>query len=72
MDLAFPGALVLMVLLSALITGQVAGDGRSDWLRGGQLLAIYLVLALSYFLCRPRPPRTENAPIRAERDASGL
>jgi Ca2+:H+ antiporter len=49
MDLAFPGALVLMVLLAALITGQVAGDGRSDWLRGGQLLAVYLVLALSYF-----------------------
>ena len=49
MDLAFPAGLVLTVLLSVLITGQVAGDGRSDWLKGTQLLAVYLVLALTYF-----------------------
>jgi Ca2+:H+ antiporter len=49
MDLAFPAGLVLMVLLSALITAQVAGDGRSDWLKGLQLLAVYLVFALTYF-----------------------
>ena len=49
MDLAFPAGLVLTVLLSALITGQVAGDGRSDWLKGIQLLAVYLVLGLAFF-----------------------
>ena len=49
MDLAFPTGLVLIVLLSVLITGQVAGDGRSDWLKGMQLLAVYLVLGLSFF-----------------------
>jgi Ca2+:H+ antiporter len=49
MDLAFPAGLVLIVLLSVLITGQVAGDGRSDWLKGMQLLSVYLVLALTYF-----------------------
>jgi Ca2+:H+ antiporter len=49
MDLAFPGGLVLMVLLSVLITGQVAGDGRSDWLKGVQLLAVYVVLGLTFF-----------------------
>jgi Ca2+:H+ antiporter len=27
-------------VLSVLITGQVAGDGRSDWLKGVQLLAV--------------------------------
>ena len=32
-----------------LVTGQVAGDGRSDWLKGMQLLAVYLVLALTFF-----------------------
>jgi Ca2+:H+ antiporter len=36
-------------LLSVLITGQVAGDGRSDWLKGVQLLAVYLVLGLTFF-----------------------
>ena len=49
MDLAFPPGLVLMVILSALITAQVAGDGRSDWLKGLQLLAVYLVFALTFF-----------------------
>jgi Ca2+:H+ antiporter len=49
LDLAFPVGLVLMVLLSVLITGQVAGDGRSDWLKGMQLLAVYLILGVTYF-----------------------
>jgi Ca2+:H+ antiporter len=49
MDLAFPAGLVLIVLLSVLIMGQIAGDGRSDWLKGTQLLAVYLVLALTFF-----------------------
>ena len=41
--------LVPTVLLSVLITGQIAGDGRSDWLKGMQLLAVCLVLGLSFF-----------------------
>ncbi|MNO09319.1 hypothetical protein D3C81_2324070 [compost metagenome] len=49
MDLTFPGGLVLSVLLAVLITGQVAADGRSDWLKGVQLLAVYLILGLAYF-----------------------
>ncbi len=49
MDLAFPPGLVLTILLSVLITGQVAGDGRSDWLKGAQLLAVYLILAVTFF-----------------------
>jgi len=49
MDLAFSPGLVLIVLLSVLITGQVAGVGRSDWLKGMQLLAVYLVLGLTFF-----------------------
>ncbi|HEX5635329.1 MAG TPA: calcium/proton exchanger [Gemmatimonadales bacterium] len=55
MDLAFRGGLVLAVLLSVLITGQVAGDGRSDWLKGVQLLAVYVILGLTYFFA-PAPP----------------
>jgi Ca2+:H+ antiporter len=49
MVLALPVALVLTVLLSVLILGQVAGDGRSDWLKGMRLLAVYLVLGLTFF-----------------------
>jgi Ca2+:H+ antiporter len=49
MDLAFPRGLVLTVLLAVLITAQVASTGRSDWLKGVQLLAVYLVLGLTFF-----------------------
>jgi Ca2+/H+ antiporter len=48
-DLAFQSVLVLSVFLAVLITGQVASDGRSDWLKGVQLLVVYLVLGLTYF-----------------------
>ena len=49
MDLLFGTGLVVAVLLSVLITSQVAGDGRSDWLKGVQLLAVYLILGLAFF-----------------------
>jgi Ca2+:H+ antiporter len=38
-----------------LILGQVAGDGRSDWLKGVQLLAVYLVLGLTFFFVPSAP-----------------
>ncbi len=56
MDLAFPAGLVLTVLLAVLITGQVAADGRSDWLKGMQLLAVYLVLGLTFFFIPSASP----------------
>ena len=55
MGLAFSAGLVLSVLLAVLITGQVAGDGRSDWLKGVQLLAVYLILGLAFFFTPDAP-----------------
>jgi Ca2+:H+ antiporter len=55
MDLAFSGGLVLTVLLAVLITGQVAGDGRSDWLKGAQLLVVYVILGLAFFFAPGTP-----------------
>jgi Ca2+:H+ antiporter len=49
MDLLFPGGLILTVFLSVLITGQIAGDGRSHWLKGAQLLAVYVLLGIAFF-----------------------
>jgi Ca2+:H+ antiporter len=49
LNLAFPPGLVLAVLLSTVITAQITGDGRSNWLEGAQLLAVYLVLGFTYF-----------------------
>lgn len=57
MDLAFQGGLVLVILLAVLITGQVAGDGRSDWLKGLQLLAVYLVMGLAFFYVPTTAPQ---------------
>ena len=49
MDLVFGPGLVLTILFSVIIAGQVASDGRSDWLRGIQLLAVYVILASVFF-----------------------
>jgi Ca2+:H+ antiporter len=56
MDLAFPAGLVLAVLLAVLISGQVASDGRSNWLEGAQLLAVYVLLGVTFFFL-PGPPQ---------------
>lgn len=57
MKLAFSAGLSLSLMLSVLISSQVAGDGRSDWLKGVQLLAVYLVfgLAFSFISAIPAP-----------------
>jgi Ca2+:H+ antiporter len=44
MDLAFPAGRVLIVFLAVIITGQVAGDRRSERPKGVQLLIVYLGL----------------------------
>jgi Ca2+:H+ antiporter len=40
------GALFMAVLIGAL----VAGDGRSNWFKGIQLVAVYLIIALMFYL----------------------
>lgn len=50
MNLLFGKGLVLAVFVAVVITGQIASDGRSDWLKGVQLLAVYLILGLAFFL----------------------
>jgi Ca2+:H+ antiporter len=49
MDLVFTPAEVLAVTLSAVIAGQICGDGESNWLEGAQLLAVYVILALLFY-----------------------
>jgi Ca2+:H+ antiporter len=55
MNLAFTSGLTLTMLLAVLITGQIAGDGRSDWLKGVQLLAVYLVFGMAFFFIPSMP-----------------
>lgn len=49
MNLVFTPAEVLAVTVSAIIAGQICGDGESNWLEGAQLLAVYLIVALLFF-----------------------
>jgi len=35
------------VTLATLIVSVIAGDGRSNWLEGAQLLGVYVILAVS-------------------------
>jgi Ca2+:H+ antiporter len=35
--------------MGALIGTVVAGDGRSNWYKGVQLIAVYLIIALMFY-----------------------
>jgi Ca2+:H+ antiporter len=48
-DLVFTRGEVLAVLLSTFMVAFAAGDGRSNWFMGAQLLAVYLILAVAFY-----------------------
>ena len=49
MDLIFTGIEFAAVAFSAAILGFVVLDGRSNWFEGVQLVAAYVILAVSFF-----------------------
>jgi Ca2+:H+ antiporter len=49
MDLIFSGIEIAAVAFSAAIVGFIVADGRSNWFEGVQLLAAYVILAVSFF-----------------------
>jgi Ca2+:H+ antiporter len=50
MPLVFNGFEVGAILLAVLIANYVTNEGRSNWFEGFQLLAVYAVLALAFFV----------------------
>ena len=58
MDIVFTPAEVIAIVLAIAVTGQIAGDGESNWLEGVQLIAVYLVLALAFYFL----PETAESP----------
>jgi Ca2+:H+ antiporter len=50
MNLLFTPIEITALVLAMAITGQIAGDGDSNWFEGVQLLAVYLMLAAMFFL----------------------
>jgi len=49
MDLVFSPAEVLAVFVAVLITGQIASDGKTNWLEGVQLLVVYFIIGLVFY-----------------------
>ncbi len=41
------------ITVSVLITAFIANDGKSHWLEGAQLLAVYAIIALAFFYLPP-------------------
>jgi Ca2+:H+ antiporter len=50
MNLLFTPVEIASLVLAIAITGQIAGDGDSNWFEGVQLLAVYLMLAAMFLL----------------------
>jgi Ca2+:H+ antiporter len=50
MNLLFDGFEVAGVVIAAALANLVIRDGESTWLEGTQLLAVYLVLAVAFFV----------------------
>jgi Ca2+:H+ antiporter len=49
MNLIFTGLEIAAVAFSAAILGFIVLDGRSNWFEGAQLLAAYVIMAVSFF-----------------------
>ena len=49
LELSFSRAEVGALVMAVLIGMFVAGDGRSNWFKGVQLVAVYLVIALMFY-----------------------
>jgi Ca2+:H+ antiporter len=49
MDMVFDRMELLVLGLTTLIFAFVASDGRSNWLEGAQLLALFVIIAVVFF-----------------------
>jgi Ca2+:H+ antiporter len=49
MNLVFTPAELVALLLTIFITGQIAGDGDSNWFEGVQLLAVYFMMGVMFY-----------------------
>ncbi len=50
MSIMFNGFELVALIVSVLIANRVTNDGESNWLEGIQLLAVYLIIAVTFFI----------------------
>jgi Ca2+:H+ antiporter len=53
MNLVFTPVELLALVVAITIHGQIAGDGDANWMEGVQLLAVYCMLAVMFYLLPP-------------------
>jgi len=49
MNLAFSRMLIIILFLCVLLGAMIAGDGRSNWYKGVQLIIMYVIIAMMIF-----------------------
>jgi Ca2+:H+ antiporter len=49
LDLIFSPFEVLAVVLAVIVLSMIVGDGESNWLEGAMLVAVYLILAITFY-----------------------
>jgi Ca2+:H+ antiporter len=49
LSLAFTGVEVFLVLMATFVASVLIVDGRTTWFTGVQLIAVYLVMAITVF-----------------------
>jgi Ca2+:H+ antiporter len=55
LELSFSRAEVGALFMAVLIGALVAGDGRSNWYKGVQLITVYLIIALMFYFAPAAP-----------------
>ena len=51
LNLTFPRPLIVALFLSVILAAMVAGDGRSNWYKGVQLVIVYFIMGMMlYFI----------------------
>lgn len=49
MNLAFTRASIISLFLAVILAAMIAGDGRSNWYKGVQLIIVYLIIAIMFY-----------------------
>ena len=55
LNLNFPRPLIVGLFLAVILAAMVAGDGRSNWYKGVQLIIVYLIKIFGEIESRNRP-----------------
>ena len=55
LNLIFDKSLISVLFLTVLTGIMVAGDGKANWFKGVQLLAVYVILAVMFYFIPARP-----------------